>query len=230
MSKNSLKISSFWAALFSILVLTLSVLSQQNKDIKSQAQQFVTTGNSRLQDNNSKLIEPHSLPIEYYSLLLERYSLLRDLAPAALAAGDSKQAKKYALELQTVGDQIRKESKIDTRIPSYATHVSNIVLGLIAFDEGNITKAKDYLLAAAQFSGGPDPALMTWGPNMLLAKKLLERGERETVIQYFDSCAKFWERENGRLEKWKNTVKEGGMPDFGTNVGFAVDTWRFRQL
>ena len=63
MSKNSLKISSFWAALFSILVLTLSVLSQQNKDIKSQAQQFVTTGNSRLQDNNLKLIEPHALPI-----------------------------------------------------------------------------------------------------------------------------------------------------------------------
>lgn len=221
MCKNSLKISSFLAAFFSILILTLSVLSQQNKDVKRQAEQFVASGSLRLQDNSN---------LQDYSKLVERFSLLRDLAPAALAAGDSKKAEKYARELQSVGDQIKTKSKSKSAIPSYAIHASNIILGLISLDEGNITNAKEYLLAAGQFNGRTDSSLLTWGPNMLLAKKLLEHGERETVIQYFDSCAKFWEKENGRLEKWKNIVNEGGMPDFGASVLYVVENWRYRQI
>jgi hypothetical protein len=177
-----------------------------------KAQQFVNEKESRLLPN---------------STLIERFSILRNLAPAALAAGDSKKAEKYALELQALGREIKETSSYDTRIPSSATHVSNIVLGLIALQEGNITKAKEYLLAAAQFSGGADPSLVTFGPNMLLAKKLIERGERETVIQYLERCAKFWEMEKGRLENWKNIVKNGGMPDFGASVLYVVNTWRF---
>lgn len=60
---------------------------------------------------------------------------------------------------------------------------------------------------------------------MLLAKKLLESGERETVLQYLDSCAGFWRMEDGRLEKWKTIIKQGGMPDFGSNIRFYLDWW-----
>ena len=28
---------------------------------------------------------------------------------------------------------------------------------------------------------------------MTLAKELLEKAERESVLQYFDECARFWE-------------------------------------
>jgi len=215
MSKSSIRISSLWTIALSVLVLTFSIFPQKNDDIQSRAKVFVSSTEARLQHN----FKSH-----------ERYFLLKDLAPAAFAAGDLKKAEKYARELQTVGDTIKNESKFDTRIPSYANHVSNIILGLIALNEDKVIEAKEHLLAAAQISGGPDPLLTTFGPNMLLAKKLIEKGERETVIQYFDLCAKFWERENGRLEKWKNTVNQGGMPDFGANLGYAVDTWRFRQI
>lgn len=214
MSKSLLQIFRALAVVFSVFFLVLPALSQRNNNIESQAKRFIDSTEAQLQDN---------------STLYERFSLLRDLAPAALAAGDLTKAKKYGRELQAVGEEIKKNSNIDSRMPSYATHASNIVLGLIALDEGRIAKAKEHLLAAGQFSGGPDTSLMTWGPNMLLAKKLLEKGERETVVQYFDSCSKFWERENGRLAKWKREVNEGEMPDFAGNLRYVVDNWRFKN-
>ena len=61
---------------------------------------------------------------------------------------------------------------------------------------------------------------------MLLAQRLLEKGERATVIEYFDLCAKFWTNQRGRLDQWKATVKNGEMPNFGTNLKTGLDTWR----
>ena len=62
---------------------------------------------------------------------------------------------------------------------------------------------------------------------MSLAKKLIEKGERDTVIQYFDLCAKFWEMHGKTLEKWTNTVKQGGMPDFEANLFYGVEGWTY---
>ena len=214
MSKSSVKLFNSWTIVFLFLFSVFPVSPQHNDEIKSQAKQFVGSNDARLHNNPT---------------LYERFSLLSDLAPAALRAGDVKKAEKYARELQAVGDEIRNKSNIHNRMPSYATHVSNIILGLIALDEGKTTRAKEHLLAAGQFTGKPNVALRISGPNMLLAKRLAERGERDAVIQYFDSCSRFWEKENGRLETWKNVVNQGGTPDFGDNELFVVDNWRFRE-
>jgi len=61
---------------------------------------------------------------------------------------------------------------------------------------------------------------------MLLAKDLLARGEREVVIQYFALCARFWELDRGRLEKWKAIVINGGTPNFGANLVYLLSTWQ----
>ena len=54
---------------------------------------------------------------------------------------------------------------------------------------------------------------------MTLAKELLEKGEREVVLEYFDLCAKFWELERDKkLKKWKSQVEAGKTPDFGANL------------
>jgi hypothetical protein len=50
---------------------------------------------------------------------------------------------------------------------------------------------------------------------MALAKELLEKGERDTVLQYFELCRTFWKRDNGKLAGWNAKVREGGIPDFG---------------
>ena len=53
---------------------------------------------------------------------------------------------------------------------------------------------------------------------MSLAKDLLEKGERDTVLEYFKLCRKFWEMERGRLDQWTQEIKSGKIPDFGANL------------
>lgn len=60
-------------------------------------------------------------------------------------------------------------------------HHGNLVLGRIALCEGNIKKVKSRLLAAGKTTGSPQ--LDSFGPNLVLAKDLLERGERNVVLK-----------------------------------------------
>jgi len=53
---------------------------------------------------------------------------------------------------------------------------------------------------------------------MTLAKELLEKDEREVVLSYLRSCAKFWKMGSDKLEGWIATVKGGGTPDFSSNL------------
>jgi len=39
----------------------------------------------------------------------------------------------------------------------------------------------------------------SFGPNVSLAKDLLEKGERDTVVEYFEACKKFWKMDRGIL-------------------------------
>ena len=55
---------------------------------------------------------------------------------------------------------------------------------------------------------------------MTLAKDLLEAGEREAVLAYFDLCAKFWELGDDELTEWRKLVEDGGIPEFGPNLDY----------
>ena len=55
---------------------------------------------------------------------------------------------------------------------------------------------------------------------MTLAKELLEKGERETVIAYLQACAKFWKMGRDEVQNWIATIKGGGTPDFGGNLSY----------
>ena len=100
----------------------------------------------------------------------------------------------------------------------YGDHVhhGNITLGKIALAQGDVQAATSYLLIAASTPGSQ--RLRGMGPDMTLAKELLEKGERDAVLQYFDECARFWERGQDRLKEWAIVVRGGGIPisrDFG---------------
>ena len=58
----------------------------------------------------------------------------------------------------------------------------------------------------------------SFGPNMSLAKDLLEKGERDTVLQYFELCRKFWTMDYGKLDEWSQEVRAGKIPRFGANL------------
>ena len=93
-------------------------------------------------------------------------------------------------------------------------HDAHIVLGRVALRRNNVGEAKRHLLEAGTVTGGG--ALTSFGPNMSLAKELVERGERETVVSYLEECRKFWP--NPRLTEWIRTIQNGGTPEFGPNL------------
>ncbi len=92
----------------------------------------------------------------------------------------------------------------------------NLVLGRIALKEGKVDEARQRLLEAGKSRGSPQ--MNSFGPNMSLARDLLEKGERETVLQYFDLCRKFWEMGQSKLDRWTEDVKADRMPEFGANL------------
>lgn len=139
------------------------------------------------------------------------FSLLPDLATCAFEAGQTDKAKEYALQLLKMGNQ-----KKHRQHNGNAVHHGNLVLGRLALQAGDVEKAKSFLLEAGKTQGSPQ--LDSFGPNMTLAKELLERGEREVVLEYFQLCAKFWK--GGELDNWSAVVKGGGMPDFGANLWY----------
>jgi hypothetical protein len=79
--------------------------------------------------------------------------------------------------------------------------------------------AKADLLDAGRVSGGW--TLTSFGPNMSLAKELLEKGERDAVLQYLDLCRKFWSYGAKKsLDPWSEQIRNGQIPDFGANLTY----------
>ena len=95
-----------------------------------------------------------------------------------------------------------------------AIHVANTLLGLVALKKNNIEKAKEYLISAAQTPGSPQ--LRSFGPNMLLARELLKKGETEVVLNYIQMCKSFWFWlfRWVKMCKWNKKIKKGEIPNF----------------
>jgi hypothetical protein len=141
----------------------------------------------------------------------DRFNELTDIAGEALEAGELDKAEKYASELLQSSEQFKRSWNYGN-----ALHKGNIVLGRIALRRGDLPTAKDRLLAAGATPGSPQ--LDSFGPNMTLAKELLEKGERDAVVTYLQACSKYWKMDGGRLQQWIATVKSGSIPDFGANL------------
>lgn len=195
-----------------LLMLEVAALSQ-SPDEKSKARDFVQEREPALQNKTDAAKVPD----------------LRVLAAAAFDAGDLDKAEKFANELQVAGRNLQvaaKDRPFYANKIANALHVSNTVLGLVALEKGRVEAAKDYLLASSKVSDGSG-LLTLGGPEMLLAKRLIEKGERETVIRYLDDCAVFWKNDRGKLEKWKGIINNGGMPDFGGNLKSQLNFWKY---
>lgn len=95
-------------------------------------------------------------------------------------------------------------------------HHAHLILGHIRLREGDVAGAERHLLEAGRTPGSPQ--LDTFGPNMTLAKALLERGRRKAVLEYFRECASFWQMHDDRLVGWTREVRARKIPDFGPNL------------
>jgi hypothetical protein len=150
---------------------------------------------------------------------LKRFDLLMRAATTALEAGELEKAKDYAHAVLEQAPAFRENWNYGNGI-----HVANLVLGRLALAEGDAAEAGRLLVEAGKTPGSPQ--LGGFGPNMLLAKELLEKGRRAEVVEYLTLAAKFWKAPMGRLDKWKEAVARGETPDFGPSVGVYLNTWR----
>lgn len=137
-----------------------------------------------------------------------RNRLLQYLGKVALAANKPQKAKEYA------------EKMLSQNSSSWNygnnVHHGNIILGRIALTLDDLEEAKKRLIKAGKTPGSPQ--LNSFGPNMALAKELLEKGEKDVVLQYFELCSGFWKLRKDRLDEWTVAVKDGKMPNFGANL------------
>jgi len=132
-----------------------------------------------------------------------------DLPQVAFDAQDFSKARTYAERLVVEAGRSDQGN---------AVHKSNLVLGRIAVREGRIADAVKLLRASGATSGSP--TLNSFGPNMLLARDLLEAGEDEAVLAYFEQCRVFWKMGGDKLDRWSQDVKDGLLPDFGANLAY----------
>jgi hypothetical protein len=153
---------------------------------------------------------------------VDRFYTLARVAIAAFEASDYTKAETYANEVLALAPQYREDQRYDHRSYGDAIFYGNMVLGRVAMRRVyNLPKAKARLIASGQTPGSP--TLNSFGPNMNLAKDLLEAGERDTVLQFFDECRAFWKmgvREK-KLDDWSAVVKGCcRLPDFGPNLDY----------
>jgi hypothetical protein len=94
----------------------------------------------------------------------------------------------------------------------------NIVLGRIALQKDRVEEAKRRLIEAGKAPSSP--VRKTFGPNMSLAKELLERKEKDVVLEYLTLCRKFWVHDFGKLDTWEEEIKAGEIPNFGANLRY----------
>jgi len=141
----------------------------------------------------------------------ERFYALDDAAKESIAQGHTKEAEAYAKELLALAPRYRRSWNYGNAIQD-----GNIVLGRIAVRDGRIADAKRFLEEAGKSPGSPQ--MNSFGPNMSLAKDLLEAGEKEAVLNYFEACRKFWKLHENRLDYWTVDVKAGRTPAFGANL------------
>jgi len=141
----------------------------------------------------------------------DRFLALTHAQLPAFECGKYELARAYASEALQLAPRFRQDWNYGNAI-----HNGHAILGRLALVRGDVPTACQELLAAGKTPGSPQ--LDSFGPNMSLAKELLEHGQRDVVFQYFDECKVFWRSDRGALEKWRMLARLHLPPDFGTNL------------
>jgi hypothetical protein len=138
----------------------------------------------------------------------QRLYALSDLVKQAVRESKFDDAKAIATEMLGAAAKAP-----DNQLSGRATFDANLALGSVAFRQGDKVAAGRYMLAAAEAKG--TPSLGSFGPNMTLARDLLNAGEKDTVLEFFRLMAISWPRESVQFGKWADQVRAGEKPEFG---------------
>jgi len=140
----------------------------------------------------------------------DRFYSLDDMASLAFNSGDLNKAADYSNELLKMSSLYKNNWNYGN-----ATFDAHTMLGRVALKKGDIAGAKLHLIEAGKTHGSPQ--LDSFGPSMDLAKELLATGETAVVIEYLESCKRFWDCDYGSLSKWIKEIKATGTTNFSPN-------------
>jgi hypothetical protein len=136
-----------------------------------------------------------------------RWKASVELARLAWLAGDDRKAKRYAHRALQQAGRFHKD-------PAYgdAVYTGHEIQGLLALKKGDLEKAERELVDAAAKGPGSEK-LSAEGPDMTLAKGVLERGGKDAVVKFLASCEKLWPAGKDSLASWRAAVEKGERPD-----------------
>lgn len=126
-----------------------------------------------------------------------RTAALHDLAQQAFDAGDLSQASSYARELL--------EKRSEFQVSGAWIYDANTVLGRVALRQGSITQARQYLIESCK-APAPDYDAT---PDFTLAHELLEKGDRDGVVEFLGACKAYWTAGAQQLDQMISSVRAG---------------------
>lgn len=129
-------------------------------------------------------------------------------ARAFYKAGDHARARLFAEQALALAPALMKD-----RNYGYAVHYGHLVLGHVSFSEGDVARAKLELIEAGKTPGAP--ALNSFGPDLELAQKLFDLGEREAVVDYLELCSRFWRSRRSSIPGLCERIRQGERLDQG---------------
>jgi hypothetical protein len=94
-----------------------------------------------------------------------------------------------------------------------------VIEGLIALNDGRVGEAIRSLensAKACQANVDSSIQCSLLAPNLDLAQKLLDRGERMAVLSYLTECHHVWEHCRQQIDEWIHVIEQGKRPDFQT--------------
>jgi len=143
-----------------------------------------------------------------------RFLKMNEACKMSFAVGRTEDARRLATDVLVLDE--KRSRGVPEEANGNVVHDANMILGRIAVEEGRIEEAKRHLIASGKTRGSP--VLGSFGPNVSLAKDLLEKGEQQVVLEYFESCRKFWKMGDKQLNEWTKDIHDGRIPEFGANL------------
>jgi hypothetical protein len=89
--------------------------------------------------------------------------------------------------------------------------------GMVALNSGEMGAAKECLLESVRVCQEDDFASVSCGVigfSTILAEKLLNHGERQTVIAYLTACQIVWSHQRKEIDAWIRAIYAGENPEF----------------
>jgi len=138
---------------------------------------------------------------------------LVELAVFAAEGGDLARASAYLTEAHTLSPR------------SSDLHILHTVAGIISLGAGKLAEACGYLAESVRVCQRDGVACLrcrSRAPNLMLAERLLEHGEKAAVVEYLIQCQDVWRHFEGPIAAWVGAIQNDQETHLGLGT-FADD-------